>query len=97
MFKQFINLEVKAFFRSASVGKSIALKVFLGFLALYFLLSFLQAGPLISVRLPVDKDSKRQKTFAFVRFQHEESVPFAIDMFRYSNYILGDGLSVFCQ
>ena len=37
----------------------------------------------MSVRLPVDKDSKRQKTFAFVRFHHEESVPYAVDMFRW--------------
>lgn len=59
MFKQFINLEVKAFFRSASVGKSIALKVFLGFLALYFLLSFLVLGlalyPLLLEEFPNQK------------------------------------------
>ena len=59
MFKQFINLEVKAFFRSASVGKSIALKVFLGFLALYFLLSFLVLGlalyPLLIEEFPNQK------------------------------------------
>lgn len=44
MFKHFINLEWKAFFRSASVGKSIGLKIFLGFLAVYFLMSFLVLG-----------------------------------------------------
>ena len=41
-----------------------------------------QAGPLMSVRIPVDKETKRQKNFAFVRFQHEESIPFAVDLFR---------------
>ncbi len=59
MFKQFINLEVKAFFRSASVGKSIALKVFLGFLAFYFLLSFLVLGfalyPILLEKFPNQK------------------------------------------
>lgn len=43
---------------------------------------FQNAGPLMSVRLPVDKDTKKPKSFAFVRFHHEESVPYAIDMFR---------------
>lgn len=44
MFKHFINLELKAFFRSASVGKSIGLKILMGFLVLYFLLVFLVLG-----------------------------------------------------
>lgn len=59
MFKHFLNLELKAFFRSASVGKSIALKVFLGFVALYFLLSFLVLGfalyPLLLESFPNQK------------------------------------------
>jgi hypothetical protein len=59
MFKHFLNLELKAFFRSASVGKSIALKVFLGFVALYFLLSFLVIGfalyPLLHENFPKQK------------------------------------------
>ncbi|WP_438964966.1 DUF5687 family protein [Flavobacterium sp.] len=44
MIKQFLLLEWRSFFRSSSVGKSIALKIFLGFLALYFSLSFLALG-----------------------------------------------------
>lgn len=44
MFKHFINLELKAFFRSASVGKSIGLKILMGFLVIYFLLVFLVLG-----------------------------------------------------
>ncbi len=44
MFKHFINLEWKSFIRSASVGKNIGLKIFLGFLAVYFMLAFLGLG-----------------------------------------------------
>lgn len=44
MFKHFILLQWKSFFRSASVGKSIGLKILLGFLALYFAVSFLFLG-----------------------------------------------------
>jgi hypothetical protein len=59
MVKHFLNLELKAFFRSASVGKSIALKVLLGFLALYFMLSFLFLGfalfPLLQENFPKQK------------------------------------------
>lgn len=44
MFKRFLWLEWKSFFRSASVGKSIGLKVLLIFLALYFSIAFLALG-----------------------------------------------------
>lgn len=47
MIKQFISLELKSFFRSSSFGKSIALKLFLGFLAIYFSLVFLGFGILL--------------------------------------------------
>lgn len=56
MFKHFINLELKAFFRSASVGKSIGLKILMGFLVVYFLLVFLVLGialyPLLEKTFP---------------------------------------------
>lgn len=56
MFTHFLNLELKSFFRSASVGRSIGLKILLGFLALYFSLSFLALGiglyPLLSQYFP---------------------------------------------
>jgi hypothetical protein len=59
MFKHFINLELKSFLRSASVGKSIALKLFLGFIALYFILSFLVLGialyPILHENFPNQK------------------------------------------
>ena len=44
MFKHFISLEWKAFTRSSSFGKSLGLKIFLAFMALYFTLLFLLLG-----------------------------------------------------
>ncbi|KJD34129.1 membrane protein [Tamlana nanhaiensis] len=44
MVSQFIKLEWKAFFRSASFGKSIGIKIFMGLFALYFIVMFLGAG-----------------------------------------------------
>lgn len=44
MFRHFLQLEWKAFIRSASFGKSLGLKIFMGFLAVYFMGSFLFLG-----------------------------------------------------
>lgn len=44
MIKHFLNLEWKQFFRSATMGKSIALKILMGFFALYFMAIFLIMG-----------------------------------------------------
>ncbi|MFD1161295.1 MULTISPECIES: DUF5687 family protein [Hwangdonia] len=44
MIKHFINLEWKAFFRSASFGKSLAIKILMGFFTLYFMVMFLFIG-----------------------------------------------------
>ncbi|WP_298499163.1 DUF5687 family protein [uncultured Algibacter sp.] len=44
MIKQFLSLEWKAFFRSASFGKSLGIKIFMGFLSLYFIAVFLIMG-----------------------------------------------------
>lgn len=56
MFKRLFTLEWKAFFRSASLGKSIGLKILMVFLALYFITIFLLAGiglyPLIQKYMP---------------------------------------------
>lgn len=38
-----------------------------------------QAGPVIKVKIPKDKDGK-QKQFAFVSFKHEESVPYGMNL-----------------
>ena len=56
MFKRFLWLEYKSFFRSASLGKSLGLKVLLIFLAIYFSAAFLMFGiglyPLIQKFFP---------------------------------------------
>lgn len=56
MFKRLLTLEWKVFFRSASLGKSLGLKILMGFLAFYFITIFLLAGiglyPLISQYMP---------------------------------------------
>jgi len=44
MIKRFISLEWKQFFRSSNFGKSIAIKIFMGFMALYFAGLFLFIG-----------------------------------------------------
>ncbi|WP_298340673.1 DUF5687 family protein [uncultured Algibacter sp.] len=47
MIKRFLSLEWKAFFRSASFGKSLGIKIFMGFLSLYFIAMFLGMGVLL--------------------------------------------------
>ena len=44
MIKHFITLQWKSFFRSASLGKDLGVRMFMGFLALYFMGSFLLLG-----------------------------------------------------
>jgi hypothetical protein len=44
MFKKFIYLEWKAFFRSASLGKNLAMKILMGFLVIYFSVAFIACG-----------------------------------------------------
>ena len=56
MVKHFLSLEWKQFYRSASFGKGIALKILMVFLALYFTLTFLSIGlalyPLLKKAFP---------------------------------------------
>ncbi|KFV74809.1 RNA-binding protein 7, partial [Dryobates pubescens] len=40
---------------------------------------FHQAGPVIKVKIPKDRDG-RPKQFAFVNFKHEESVPYGLSL-----------------
>ncbi|KAL7870391.1 hypothetical protein SRHO_G00078880 [Serrasalmus rhombeus] len=40
---------------------------------------FLQAGPLLKVKIPKDNDG-RSKQFAFVNFKHEVSVPYSMNL-----------------
>ncbi|GAA4233890.1 DUF5687 family protein [Postechiella marina] len=44
MFNNFLKLEWKSFFRSANFGKSMGIKVLMGFFAVYFMLMFLILG-----------------------------------------------------
>ena len=44
MFKHFVSLQWKSFFRSSNFGKSLALKLLMGFLAVYLMLSFASLG-----------------------------------------------------
>ncbi len=44
MFKHFIKLEWKSFLRSASFGTSLAMKILMGFFAVYFMILFVGAG-----------------------------------------------------
>lgn len=44
MYLKLIALEWKSLFRSANVGKSLAVKFFIGFIAVYFLVSFIGLG-----------------------------------------------------
>ena len=41
---------------------------------------FLNAGPLEKVVIPKDRETKKQKNFAFIVFQHQESTQFAYDL-----------------
>lgn len=47
MIKHFLSLEWKSFLRSASFGKSLGIKIFMGFIALYFIAMFLGMGLLL--------------------------------------------------
>ena len=44
MIKNFLSLEWKSFFRSANFGKGLAIKILMGFFALYFIAMFLGMG-----------------------------------------------------
>ena len=44
MFKHFVSLQWKSFFRSSSLGKSLGMKLVMGFFALYLLVSLLVSG-----------------------------------------------------
>ena len=44
MISKFLSLEWKSFIRSASFGKSLAIKIVMGFFALYCILVFLALG-----------------------------------------------------
>ena len=41
---------------------------------------FLNAGPLVKVFIPKDRETKKQKNFAFITFEDVESVKYAYDL-----------------
>eukprot|EP00096_Caligus_rogercresseyi_P000569 TRINITY_DN11029_c0_g1_i1.p1 TRINITY_DN11029_c0_g1~~TRINITY_DN11029_c0_g1_i1.p1 ORF type:complete len:221 (-),score=59.43 TRINITY_DN11029_c0_g1_i1:229-891(-) len=43
---------------------------------------FNNAGPVEDIRIPHDKERNQNKNFAFVTFQHEESIPYAKALFQ---------------
>ncbi|MGN0019543.1 MAG: DUF5687 family protein [Sphingobacterium hotanense] len=70
MFTRLLSLEWKSFFRSAGFGKGLAIKLFLGFLALYFLSSFFVFGaalhPLLKEAFPQDEPIHMVNKFILV-------------------------------
>lgn len=70
MFEHFLSLQWKAFFRSSSLGKSIGLKILMGFLAIYFIIIFLLLGiglyPLITDRFPEMKPVEAVNRFVLI-------------------------------
>lgn len=80
MFRRLLWLEWKSFFRSVSLGKSIGLKILMGFLALYFTTIFLLAGiglyPLIENLLPGEEPLLVVNRFVLLWFLAELSVRF---------------------
>lgn len=42
----------------------------------------LNAGPIVSVTIPKDKQTMRSKPFAFVLYEYEESLPYAVELFK---------------
>lgn len=75
MFKKFVWLEWKSFFRSASFGKSLGLKILMAFLALYFSVMFLTLGialfPLLKELYPEADPLKVVNGFALTYFSFE--------------------------
>ena len=72
MFKHFISLQWKAFYRSASFGKSLGLKIFMAFIAIYFSLVFLILGiglyPLLKEAFPARDPLQIVNRFLLVYF-----------------------------
>lgn len=80
MFKRLISLEWKSFFRSASFGKSLGLKILMGFLALYFTVIFLLFGiglyPLLKEFYPAEEPLLVANRFVLVWLLAELSFRF---------------------
>ncbi len=70
MYKNFISLQWKAFYRSASFGRSLGLKIFMAFIAIYFSLVFLLLGiglhPLLKEAYPSEEPLQIVNRFLLV-------------------------------
>lgn len=70
MYKRFVSLQWKAFYRSASFGRSLGLKIFMAFIAIYFSLVFLMLGiglyPLLSEIFPEEQPLQIVNRFLLV-------------------------------
>ena len=75
MLRKFLKLEWKAFFRSSSLNKSLAIKIFLGFLAIYFSFSALALGialyPMLKEIFPDQKPMLMLNRFILIWFVFE--------------------------
>lgn len=82
MFKHFVVLQWKAFFRSSSLGKSLGLKILMGFLAIYFSLVFLSLGiglyPLLKKISPDAEPVHMVNNFLVIWFTMELLVRFML-------------------
>lgn len=80
MFTRLLSLEWKSFFRSASFGKNLAMKILLAFLAIYFLSSFFFLGvglyPLLQETFPEQKPMQIINMFVVYWFLTELFVRF---------------------
>lgn len=80
MFKLLLTLEWKAFFRSASLGKSLGLKILMGLLALYFISIFLLAGiglyPVINQYMPGEEPMRVVNRYVLLWLLAELSIRF---------------------
>lgn len=64
MFFRLLKLDWKSFFRSSSVGKGIAVKLFLGFMGIYFFISFLGLG--VGLYFLLNKEFSHQEPIILV-------------------------------
>ncbi len=75
MFFRLLKLEWKSFFRSANLGRGLGVKIFLGFLAVYFLVSFLGLGialyPIMEEVYPGEQPIKMVNGFLLLWFVGE--------------------------
>lgn len=82
MFKHFVSLQWKAFFRSASLGKSLGLKILMAFVAVYFSVIFLSLGiglyPLLKKLFPEEQPMDLVNQMILIWFATELVIRFML-------------------